>query len=47
VGKNRGNMSLAMKGIALMVYSYAVPNTLLMYAVGIGLTAWAWMSRDG
>ena len=38
-GKKEKNWRVMVLGIALMVYPYFVPNVILFYIIGIGLTA--------
>ena len=45
-GKKEGNWRVMVIGIALMVYPYFVPNTILAYIVGIALTAALYFWRD-
>jgi hypothetical protein len=33
-------------GVALMLYPYAVSSTVLLYAVGVALSAGAWYTRE-
>ena len=37
-GRKNGNTAAMIIGTALIIYPYLVPNTFLVYAVGIGLT---------
>lgn len=47
-GKKMDKIRVMVLGGVLMGYSYVVPNTFWMYAVGIILTAWVWVTRhDG
>ena len=46
-GKRMDNMPIMIKGGVLMGYSYVVPDTLWMYLIGTGLTAWLWLTRHG
>ena len=39
-GRALGRASLTWGGVALMVYPYAVENTVLLWLVGAGLCAW-------
>lgn len=39
-GRMLGRPSLTWSGVALMVYPYAVENTVLLWLVGAGLCAW-------
>ena len=45
-GKREKSMRPMVIGILLMVYPYFVPNTLLFFAVGIGLTAALYYWRE-
>ena len=46
-GKRMGNTRVMIQGGVLMGYSYVVPDTFWMYAIGTGLTAWIALTRDG
>lgn len=39
-GRKTSTASLTWTGVALMVYSYSVPQTWLLWAIGAGLCAW-------
>jgi hypothetical protein len=45
-GKKEKNGKPLCIGIALMAYPYFVPNTLLVYIIGIGLTALLYFWKD-
>jgi len=45
-GKREKSMRPMLIGIALMVYPYFVPNTLLAFAIGIALTAALYFWRE-
>ena len=44
-GRKNGNTAAMIIGAALIVYPYVVPNTFLIYAIGIGLTAALYIFR--
>ena len=44
-GKRMDNTRLMIQGGVLMGYSYFVPDTLWMYLIGAGLTAWVYLTR--
>ena len=44
-GKRMDNPRLMIQGGVLMGYSYFVPDTLWMYLIGAGLTAWVYLTR--
>jgi hypothetical protein len=46
-GKRTDNAGIMVKGGVLMGYSYIVSDTLWMYLIGTGLTAWVWLTRNG
>ncbi len=47
-GRRLQNRRRLWLGVALMFYPYAVPNTVLLYAVGAGLCAALWLdARPG
>lgn len=47
-GKKMGNYRVMIQGAVLMGYSYVVSDTLWMYLIGTGLTAWVyWTRNDG
>ena len=46
-GKRMDNIKLMVQGGVLMGYSYVIQGTLWMYLIGTGLTAWAWLARNG
>ena len=39
-GRKTSTASLTWTGVALMLYPYAVPQTWLLWAVGMGLCGW-------
>ena len=41
-GRSSGRAALTWPGIALMLYPYAVSQTWLLWAVGMGLCAWVY-----
>lgn len=41
-GKRREQPTTRWLGVALMLYPYAVPNTLLLWLVGLGLCGAIW-----
>ena len=45
-GKKMDNLRVMIQGGVLMGYSYLVSDTLWMYLIGTGLTAWVWMTRN-
>ena len=45
-GKKMGNFKILGIGIAIMIYPYFISNTLLLYVVGIALTAALFFLRD-
>lgn len=45
-GKKMGNLRVMIQGGVLMGYSYVVPDTLWMYLIGTGLTAWVYLTRN-
>ena len=45
-GKKQRSVVPLVCGIALMVYPYFVPNTLLAFAIGIALTAALYFWRE-
>jgi hypothetical protein len=46
VGKRRHQAKTKWLGVALMLYPYVVPNTWALYAIGVALSAAAWITRD-
>ena len=46
-GKRMDKPRVMIQGGVLMGYSYVVSETLWMYAIGFGLTAWIFMTREG
>ena len=44
-GKKADEASTKWTGVALMLYPYVVSETWLMYAVGVGLCVWLYVSR--
>lgn len=42
-GRKRSTASLTWTGVALMIYPYAVPQTWLLWTVGIVLCAWLYV----
>ena len=46
-GKRMGKFRIMVQGGILMGYSYVVPDTLWMYLIGTGLTAWVYLTREG
>ncbi|MDD5303544.1 MAG: hypothetical protein PHS14_10600 [Elusimicrobia bacterium] len=45
-GKRMDKTRVMIQGGVLMGYSYVVPDTFWMYAVGIALTGWIWATRN-
>ena len=45
-GKRTDNARIMIQGGVLMGYSYIVSDTMWMYLIGAGLTAWVWLARD-
>ena len=45
-GKKMGNFRFMAQGGILMVFPYFVSDTLWMYVIGCGLTAWVWIARN-
>jgi len=45
-GKSMGSIRIRIQGAILMCYSYAVPDTLWLYAIGTALSVWIWRTRD-
>ena len=45
-GKRMGKPRVMIQGGVLMGYSYAVSGTLWMCLIGVGLTAWIFMTRE-
>lgn len=45
-GKRRGLPKPMLIGVALMAYSYFVPETWLFYAVGVGLCTLLYLFRE-
>ena len=45
-GMKLSNLKPMLLGLALMIFPYFVPNTMLMYGVGIALTAALFFLRD-
>lgn len=42
-GKKTSNATLKWTGLALMLYPYAVTDTLIMWVVGIALSGWVYL----
>ena len=42
-GRKTLSSSLTWTGVALMVYPYAVPQTWLLWVIGIGLSFWIYV----
>lgn len=45
-GKRMEKPSVMIQGGILTAYSYFVSDTLWMYLIGTGLTAWIWFTRE-
>ena len=45
-GKKQGRLKTTLISVVLMTYSYFISGTVLLYAVGIGLTAALFVFRD-
>ena len=45
-GKRTKKPSLLWTGVALMLYPYAVSETWMLWLIGFGLCAWAYMKWD-
>ena len=41
-GRNTSTSALTWTGVVLMVYPYAVPQTWLLWVVGVSLCGWAY-----
>jgi hypothetical protein len=41
-GRKTGRSSLTWVGLATMLYPYAVPQTWLLWLIGIAATGWIW-----
>jgi hypothetical protein len=39
-GRNTQDFVMTLAGVALMVYPYAISQTWLLWAIGLGLTGW-------
>ena len=42
-GKKAARPHLTWTGLALMVYPYAIEQTLLLWLLGVALTGWVWV----
>ena len=45
-GKKQARMKTMLLGVGLMAYPYFVANPLLMWGIGVVLTAALWLVRD-
>jgi hypothetical protein len=45
-GKKMDKTRVMIQGVVLMGYSYVVSDTVWMYVIGAGLTAWTWAGRN-
>ncbi len=45
-GKKMDNTRIMIQGGVLLSYSYVVSDTVWMYVIGTGLTAWVWFTRN-
>jgi len=45
-GKKEAQLKTMMLGVSLMVYPYFVANPLLVWVIGVLLTALLWILRD-
>lgn len=45
-GRKASRPELTWTGVALMVYPYAVPQTWLLWVVGVGLCGWLYVKWD-
>lgn len=45
-GKSMGNWRVRIQGGVLLAYSYFVPDTVWLYAIGTALTVWVWFTRN-
>lgn len=45
-GRKMDKTRVMIQGVVLMGYSYIVPDTFWMYAIGTVLTAWVWITRN-
>ena len=45
-GRKATRPELTWPGVALMVYPYAVPQTWLLWVVGVGLCGWLYVKWD-
>lgn len=46
-GRKTSQPVITWTGVALMVYPYAVPQTWLLWVVGVGLCGWLYAKWDG
>ena len=46
-GRRMEKPRIMVQGGVLMGYSYIVSDTLWMYLIGAGLTAWIYLTREG
>ena len=45
-GKKMDKTRVMIQGGVLMAYSYFVPDTVWLYAIGTALSAWVWAARN-
>jgi hypothetical protein len=45
-GRKLPRAPLKWVGVATMLYPYVVPQTWLLWLVGLGATAWIWLNWD-
>lgn len=45
-GRRTSRPELTWAGLALMLYPYAVPQTWLLWAMGLALCAWLYLKRE-
>jgi hypothetical protein len=45
-GRKEKNYKALVVGVVLMVYPYFIPNTILLYVLGVGITSLLYFWRD-
>jgi hypothetical protein len=46
MGRQKGNAAMMLIGASLMIYTFVVPDGILVWAVGLGLCAGLYYTRD-